>query len=193
MDTARVIKHTHGFRDPCEDLCPGHGRVASNGDFTVWQNADGTWPSPQLLAEAYAADSTSVGTKIVDNRREVYGAVVPTYIRIAQAWSAILDHEVKAHEVALCMDALKSIRAAQSPDYSDNVDDKDGYMKIFREIIGDDMIEARSVAEYVEKREQRDRAKANAFNKYGDSDDYECICCGSETEGLHAQGCEVLS
>ena len=131
-----------------------------------------------------------VGDEIVDSRREVYGAVVPTYIRIAQAWSAILDHEVAAHEVALCMDALKSIRAAQSRDYSDNVDDKDGYMKIFREIIGDDMIEARSVEEYVAEKERRAAAReAEDWN----TGRYECGDCGSETEGLHAGDCPRIN
>jgi hypothetical protein len=97
-----------------------------------------------------------VTEELVDDRLSTYGEVVPTFARIAQVWSGILDHEVQPYHVPLLMAGLKLVRAEVSPCYSDNSDDVDGYVKIFREIIGPDMIEARSVKEYLEKLEARD-------------------------------------
>jgi hypothetical protein len=48
--------------------------------------------------------------------------------------------------------AVKMIRTTQAPDYSDNSDDVEGYLDIFRTIIGEDMVKASSVSEYVAKR-----------------------------------------
>ena len=90
-------------------------------------------------------------------------------VRIRQAWmrevltrdtnfigdAAILGHTINATDVPLCLIGLKLIRTVEAPDYSDNSDDIEGYLDIFRKIVGDDMIHARSVKEYLEKREGR--------------------------------------
>lgn len=89
------------------------------------------------------------GQEIVDERVSVYGAPVPHFTRVAQMWSAILDVEVQPWQVPLCMAAVKMIRTTETPDYSDNSDDVDGYMNIFRQMIGDDMVHARTVDEYL--------------------------------------------
>ena len=47
------------------------------------------------------------------------------------------------------------MRADQTPDYSDNSDDIEGYLDIFRKIVGEDMIHARSVSDYVEQKAAR--------------------------------------
>jgi hypothetical protein len=57
--------------------------------------------------------------------------------------------------VPLFMMGLKLVRTAQCPDYSDNSDDIEGWLGIFRQVIGDDMIEARLVSEYLEKKATR--------------------------------------
>ena len=57
-------------------------------------------------------------------------------------------------QVALCLLGYKLIRTADTPDYSDNSDDIAGYLDIFRGIVGDRMIHARSVSEYLEKKER---------------------------------------
>ena len=88
----------------------------------------------------------------VDVRVSVYGDPVDTYRRIAQVWSGILGHPVQPVEVPLMMAGLKLVRTQVSPDYSDNSDDIDGYVDIFRKIVGPDMIDARSVREYIEKK-----------------------------------------
>lgn len=90
--------------------------------------------------------------EVIDRRVQVYGNPVETFERIAQVWSGILGHPVSAVEVPLLMAGMKMVRAQVMPDYSDNSDDIDGYMDIFRKLVGDDMIVARSVNEFIEKK-----------------------------------------
>lgn len=90
--------------------------------------------------------------EMVDSRKAVYGDPIDTFTRMAQMWSAIIGHEIQPWEVPLMMVAVKMIRTTQAPDYSDNSDDVEGYLDIFRTIIGEDMVKASSVSEYVAKR-----------------------------------------
>ena len=89
---------------------------------------------------------------VIDRRVQVYGNPEETFIRIAEVWSGILGHEVKPVEVPLMMVGMKLVRAQVMPDYSDNSDDVDGYMDIFRTLVGEDMIHARTVNEFIEKK-----------------------------------------
>jgi hypothetical protein len=47
---------------------------------------------------------------------------------------------------------MKLVRTKETPDYSDNSDDVEGYLDIFRKLVGKDMVHARTVNEYIEKR-----------------------------------------
>jgi hypothetical protein len=99
-----------------------------------------------------------VGTPIkdvVEARVAVYGDPIDTFSRMAQMWSAILNHEVQPWEVPLMMVCVKMIRTTQAPDYSDNSDDIEGYLEIFRTIMGNDMIHASSVSDYVTQRSKK--------------------------------------
>lgn len=89
--------------------------------------------------------------ELIDGRIDVYGDPVTGFIRHAQVWSGILGHEVQPWQVALCMIGYKLVRTGITPDYSDNSDDVDGYLDIFRQLIGEDMVHARDTAEYVAK------------------------------------------
>ena len=95
----------------------------------------------------------SVPEEVVDGRDSVYGDPVETFARIAQVWSGILGHTINATDVPLCLIGLKLIRTVEAPNYSDNSDDIEGYLDIFRKLVGEDMIQARSVDEYLEKRD----------------------------------------
>ena len=90
--------------------------------------------------------------EVIDGRRSVYGNPEEVFPRHAQVWSAIIGAPVTAEQVALCLIGYKLIRTADTPDYSDNSDDIEGYLDIFRKIVGDRMISARSVSEYMEKK-----------------------------------------
>ena len=101
------------------------------------------------------SQSSETVEEVVNTRTGVYGDVKATYPRIAMMMSAVLDHEVEAWEVPLLLICLKMIRTTEAADYSDNSDDIEGYLAIFRELIGEDMIHARSVGEYLDKLARR--------------------------------------
>ena len=94
-------------------------------------------------------DRSDVTTEVIDQRVQVYGDPTETFVRIAQVWSGVLGVEVNPTDVPLCLIGMKIVRTTEAPDYSDNSDDIEGYLDIFRQLVGEDMIHARSVAEYV--------------------------------------------
>lgn len=74
--------------------------------------------------------------ELLAQRGQIYGDAVDTHTRIAQAWSAILDHQVSALDVALCMISLKLVRASCAPDHMDSYADIAGYNEIAKRIVG---------------------------------------------------------
>ena len=89
------------------------------------------------------------GQALLDGRETVYGERVKNMQDVAQVWSGILGTEVRPDQVPLLMAGYKLVRASGTPDYSDNIDDVEGYALMFREVIGDKMINAKSVKEYL--------------------------------------------
>lgn len=94
----------------------------------------------------------SVGEAIVEDRQHIYGPVLETFPRIAQVWSGILGVEVGATDVPLMLIGMKTVRAQVTPNYSDSSDDIEGFLDIFRQLVGPDMVQARTVEEYRSKR-----------------------------------------
>ena len=92
--------------------------------------------------------------EFIDERSRVYGEPVDCWTRVAKVWSGILGYEVSAAEATLCMVGLKLIRTAITPDYADNYTDIGGYAEIFRRIMGEDMIQAKTVEEYIALRRE---------------------------------------
>lgn len=90
------------------------------------------------------------GQDLLDGRESVYGERVKNMQDVAQVWSGILGTEVRPDQVPLLMAGYKLVRASGTPDYSDNIDDVEGYALMFREVIGDKMVNAKSVKEYLE-------------------------------------------
>ena len=97
------------------------------------------------------SESSEVVNEVIDGRRGVYGEPTDTFARMAQMISGLLGVEIHAWQIPLILIITKMVRTNQCPTYSDNSDDIEGYLAIFRELIGDDMIHARSVGEYLEK------------------------------------------
>lgn len=89
--------------------------------------------------------------EVIDERVKVYGDPTVTFPQIAQVWSGYLAHEIKPEDVPMMMILMKSVRARQAPDYSDNTDDIEGYLDLYRKLVPE-MIHARSVNEYIEKK-----------------------------------------
>lgn len=68
------------------------------------------------------------------DRAEAYGDALEMHRRIAAGWSEILGHEVKAHEVALCMAWVKIARLVVSEDHADSYVDLVAYGALAGEI-----------------------------------------------------------
>ena len=92
---------------------------------------------------------------VIDGRVGVYGDPTVTFGRIAEVWSGILGVHVNPVDVPLCLIGMKLVRTQVTPDYSDNSDDVEGYLDIFRQLVGEDMIQARTVSDYLLLKEQR--------------------------------------
>ena len=95
------------------------------------------------------SETSNTVNEVVDGRRDVYGDPTDTFARMAQMVSGLLGHEVHAWQIPLILIILKLVRTNQCPTYSDNSDDIEGYLAIFRELVGEDMVHARSVDEYL--------------------------------------------
>jgi hypothetical protein len=64
---------------------------------------------------------------IEDERAGVYGDSVKNHARIAALWSALLEKEITAHQVYLCLIAVKMSRLMESPTHRDSWMDIAGY------------------------------------------------------------------
>ena len=70
---------------------------------------------------------------IVD-RGLVYGEPTFNHLRIAQLWSAYLDHGIEPHEVAICMALVKIARIQESSQHEDSYLDACSYLAIAGQI-----------------------------------------------------------
>jgi len=104
------------------------------------------------MSKSYDIPRSELLTKVIDRRRQVYGEPRETFPRVAQIWSGLLGTEVQAWQVPLLMAAYKMLRTSVMPEYSDNSDDILGYMDIFTELMGTDMIQASSVEDFIQQR-----------------------------------------
>ena len=95
--------------------------------------------------------------ELLAQRQQVYGDRVANMTNVGTMWSGYLrarfpDVDITAVDVSLMMAMYKEYRMSVEPSYSDNIDDVDGYMAMARECIGDDLIKARTVDEFIMKR-----------------------------------------
>lgn len=94
-------------------------------------------------------DPTDAAEFLLAQREEVYGNRKENMRRTALMWSGFLGVTIHDWQVPIMMSLYKMYRLGVTPDYSDNIDDVDGWNKMFREILGDDLIQARTVEEYL--------------------------------------------
>jgi hypothetical protein len=108
------------------------------------------------------SDKKETTDELLASRRAVYGDRVNNMERVAMIWSGLLGVEIKDWQVALLMDAYKMFRTFETPNYSDNSDDMDGWKKIFVEVMDANhggIIQARTVEEYLAKLAERDKGE----------------------------------
>lgn len=68
------------------------------------------------------------------SRREIYGPPGEEFPRMAKMWSLVLNTEVTAQQVCLCMIAMKLMRSAVSPGHRDSLVDMAGYARILEDL-----------------------------------------------------------
>ena len=71
---------------------------------------------------------------ITGDREADYGEARKNFTDIAALWSVVLGVEVKAWQVAACMDQLKLARAIKAPTHRDSWVDKAGYTGLAAEL-----------------------------------------------------------
>lgn len=74
--------------------------------------------------------------KILDNRQEEYGDALENFETIGKIWGALLSIDAIAPwQVALMMDALKTVRLFKNPTHEDSWLDKEGYIQHGKDIV----------------------------------------------------------
>lgn len=103
---------------------------------------------------------------LLDSRRATYGDRVKNMEAVADMVNGYMDgveqrdgtREMTGADFAMSMVLYKAYRFAVTPDYSDNIDDMEGYLQMVRECVGDNMIHARSADEYQQLKQDRKMA-----------------------------------
>jgi hypothetical protein len=72
--------------------------------------------------------------KVVEQRRQAYGAAGPLMAAVAARWSITLGQPVTAAQVALCLIDLKLARLGHDPAHADSILDIAGYAAVLREV-----------------------------------------------------------
>jgi hypothetical protein len=72
---------------------------------------------------------------ILNIRQGQYGDAFENFEKIGKIWAALLEiEEIPAYQVALMMDALKTVRLFRNPGHEDSWLDKEGYTTLGQEI-----------------------------------------------------------
>ena len=76
---------------------------------------------------------------LIRERGEMYGDAYDNFTAVGRGWGAILGiDDIPAHQVALMMDFLKTIRCAINPTHADSWLDKAGYSELGKRIVLDE-------------------------------------------------------
>lgn len=104
--------------------------------------------------------------ELLETRRATYGNRITNMERLAALWSALLGVTIHDWQVPLLMSASKMLRTFETPDYSDSIDDQDGWNQIFREVMDANhggIVQARTVEEYRSKKEATEAWKPKEY------------------------------
>lgn len=72
---------------------------------------------------------------ILATREAQYGDALENFEKIGRVWAALLDiDDIPAYQVALMMDALKTVRLFRNANHEDSWLDKEGYTRHGRDI-----------------------------------------------------------
>lgn len=116
-------------------------------------------------------ETTMTTEELLEQRHQVYGDRVPNMENVALMWTGYLRSqnatvEIRPEDVSTMFQLAKIYRFGVEPEYSDNIDDMEGYGQMTREVVGERLIKARTVDEFLAKRE----ARGNAVSVSADDD-----------------------
>ena len=72
---------------------------------------------------------------LIQDRGRVYGSPYTNHKRIAELWSGLLEFPITAHQVVLCMAAVKLARLVETPTHHDSVVDAIAYMAFYEDVL----------------------------------------------------------
>lgn len=80
--------------------------------------------------------------QILEDRQDEYGDAKENFERIGIIWAGMLGlpNAIPAWEIALMMDALKTVRLISNPNHKDSWMDKMGYIKHGQQIVDDSSV-----------------------------------------------------
>lgn len=80
---------------------------------------------------------TAAAKLITQDRAKQYGDAREFFDRTASLWSALINRDLSAHDVALMLAAMKLARVAHSPTHDDSWIDAAGYIALGAEMAGE--------------------------------------------------------
>lgn len=72
---------------------------------------------------------------LIQDRGRVYGSPYTNHKRIAELWSGLLEFPITAHQVVLCMAAVKLARLVETPSHHDSIVDAVAYLAFYEDVL----------------------------------------------------------
>lgn len=104
---------------------------------------------------------------ILDARRAYGNRVINMAEQAAMIRAYLSGREVQAVDVPVIFILVKAHRLGKMPDYADNYDDIDGYLQIAREVVGENMIHAKTADEYQTIKNRGGQADGRRIEGFG--------------------------
>lgn len=132
---------------------------------------------------------------LLDSRRSIYGDVTINMDSVAEMVNGYLngveqrtgERKLEGIDFAMVMVLYKCYRFAVTPEYGDNLDDVEGYVKIIRQMMGDKIVAAKNPTEYHEATQS---TKEPTFDEIIQGDDPRPSVTECLKEGLVVLLCE---
>ena len=72
---------------------------------------------------------------LIQDRGRIYGSPYTNHKRIAELWSGLLEFPITAHQVVLCMAAVKLARLVETPSHHDSIVDAVAYLAFYEDVL----------------------------------------------------------
>ena len=72
---------------------------------------------------------------LIQDRGRVYGSPYTNHKRIAELWTGLFEFPITAHQVVLCMAAVKLARLVETPSHHDSIVDAVAYLAFYEDVL----------------------------------------------------------